>query len=608
MYEFDWANRSLWFLEDAVEPPHASQLPRAEVARTLLLHWQEHCIECAPPACYAVCPLYVSRRDRKCARFVYGIYPNPRFGGLLDRGADVRFRRWAKIEAEMTGVGVSVARHRALDRTDAVVSKVVSSAATALGRVDRRRRLNGALTLSRNWALPHLAGRHGGGYDAFVLECFVPEPEPFRLVLEQVVNDAVVFRHAFALEHGHNFHTLPAAAFELADASQSSRILVYPENDAERRVVFTWLDLVEYAASANGRKPSPEAAAPAATVKCVAWDLDNTLWEGTLIEDGPSGCRVRKEVVSIIEHLDERGILQTVVSKNDHDEAWQMIVDLGLADYFLYPSINWGTKSGGLQQIADALNINIDTFAFVDDSPFERAEVERALPMVRIYAEDEVGGLLDRPEFDVPVTEMSRRRRASYRDQIQRATAQESFRGNYLDFLRSCEMRMNVLVPREESAVRRCLELIQRSNQLNLSGRRYSAEELDALLATDGVLSLAIECADRFGEYGIVGFVSVDERPEIPLVRDFVLSCRVAQKRVEHTLFGALARREVDRGRERLRAELIRTSRNAPLARVFEDLPFRAVSSDGPVVYEMSLAHQPDPDGVIELRGELGRG
>ena len=91
--------------------------------------------------------------------------------------------------------------------------------------------------------------------------------------------------------------------------------------------------------------------------------------------------------------LDERGILQTIVSKNDHHEAWAMVEKLGLAEYFLYPAIGWGRKSDSLRRIAERLNIGLDTFAFVDDSAFERAEVAEALPMVRVY--DEKGTSLE---------------------------------------------------------------------------------------------------------------------------------------------------------------------------------------------------------------------
>ncbi len=600
MYQFDWADEQLWRGE-RICASRPSALPRERVAGTLLLQWQEHCIECAPPDCYAVCPLYAARADLKCARFVYGIYPNPAFSGLFDHGADIRFRRWGKLEAELGGVrSVSPAWHRRLDRADATLSGAVGSASRAFARLSPHRRLSGAFTLARQVVLERLPGASAGRCDEFVLECFAPDKEPFRLILELVRDGAgTTFRHAFDIRPGHNFHTLPAEQFGPIREPGGGRILVYPENDAERRVVFTWLDLVEYA-------KVPADVSPAEKVKCVAWDLDGTLWEGTLLEDGPEGRRARAGVLELVEALDERGILQTVVSKNDHDDAWRVVEQLGLQDHLLYPAINWGRKSENLRQVAKRLDIGLDTFAFVDDSAFERAEVEAALPMVRVYSHEQLGQLLGLPEFDVPVTELSVRRRATYLDRVRRERARERFGGDYLEFLRGSGLRLLIFEPREQRHVERCLELVQRSNQLNLSTRRYTRREFEELLELPGILSLALHCEDRFGDYGLVGFVAVDEREDEPCVRDFVLSCRVAQKRVEHAFFRWLAEHEAARGAELLRAELVRTSRNGPLARVFDELPFRPVRGDGErTLLELPLDERPADDGVVQLEVEL---
>jgi FkbH-like protein len=600
VYQFDWADSARFAAERDAAPAGGSTLPRERVERTLLLHWQEHCIECAPPQCYEVCPLYVARADRKCARFVYGIYPNERFSGLFDYGADVRFRRWAKLEAALPGGSVSVERHRHLASADGMVTRAVNAVSGPLETLNPKRRLNGALTALRETVL-HRLQPGPAAYDELVLECFSPDEEPFRLVLEQVRGDTVVLRHSFDIEPGPNFHTLPAERF--GDLSEG-RILLYPENDAERRLVFTWLDFVRYApvAARNGSAPS---AGPAAKVKVVAWDLDNTLWTGTLLEDGPEACTLRDEAAELVRALDERGILQTVVSKNDHDDAWRMIERCGLAEYFLSPAIGWGQKSESLRSVAAKLNLGLDSFAFIDDSPFERAEVEAALPMVRVYSEAGLAELLGRPEFDVPVTETSRQRRLLYAVEAERGHAEASFAGDYDEFLRSCEMRMRIFAPRSEAEVTRCLELVQRSNQLNLSTRRYTAEDFQELLDTPGLLTVAVECSDRFGEYGIVGFASVDERGEPPLVLDYVLSCRVAQKRVEQTFFEWLGQREAELGAERLQADLIETPRNVALRRIFEELPFRAVERDPPRIrYELSLDPPPPLGDVIALDAE----
>ena len=109
------------------------------------------------------------------------------------------------------------------------------------------------------------------------------------------------------------------------------------------------------------------------TIKCVVWDLDNTVWDGILLEDRE--VVLRPHVVDILKTLDERGILHSVASRNDHDLAMAKLEEFGIAEYFLYPQINWNPKSGSVAQIAKDINTGLDAIAFVDDQPFEREEV-----------------------------------------------------------------------------------------------------------------------------------------------------------------------------------------------------------------------------------------
>src|SRR5262245_6438166 len=108
-------------------------------------------------------------------------------------------------------------------------------------------------------------------------------------------------------------------------------------------------------------------------IKCVVWDLDNTLWHGALIEDGY--VRLKDNVVGIIKTLDSRGILQSIASKNDYDQALDQLRRFGLAEYFLYPQINWNTKSSSIKVISSSINIGLDAVGFIDDQEFERDEV-----------------------------------------------------------------------------------------------------------------------------------------------------------------------------------------------------------------------------------------
>jgi FkbH-like protein len=569
MFQIDWAQRSIWAKEAQCPSPGCSRLNRAAVNTIALLHWEEHCHECAIPMCYSTCALYVPRADGKCSRFRYGIYPNPDFQGLLDFGADVRFRCWGKLETRLYGKSVTVWQHRLLDRANRSLFRpaaqsngaLAAAAKTFVGKV-------------RNKYFTRLApAGEAAAYDEFILECFSPEIEPFRIVLEYWDGE-VKARRGFPIQPGWNFHRLAAEAFRFGGAPPRGKLTLSPENNAEKRLVFTWLDLVRYR---EPRPALPDPAAPgvpAAKVKCVAWDLDNTLWHGILAEDAESRLIPRPEALALIRNLDEKGILQTIISKNNFTDAWPVVERLGLCDYFLYPAINWQPKSVNLKEIASKLNLNPDAFALIDDSPFERAEVQSMLPQVRVYAETEVESLLRYTEFDVPASESTRQRRVSYLTEIKRDKERENFGADYEAFLRSCGMKLRLFVPREERHILRCLELIQRSNQLNLSNTRYSPEGFRALLSSPEMLCVAMECEDRFGDYGIVGFASVDEGGQPPVLHDLVLSCRVAQKRVEHAFIGWLAGRERARGSLMLAAKVVKTERNQPIRQVLDDLRF----------------------------------
>lgn len=595
MFEFDWSTST------AGPRPEVSNtaLSRDNIASTMLVHWQEHCLECAPPQCYATCLLYVARADRKCARLVHGIRRVPGIG-LNNYGAELKFRRWGKIETSLHPSGISIRKHRTLAWLDQLVTRLINGASVLLKPISPFRRLNGALTLYRSKLLRRLASNAETDFDEFVIEVFLHGKSSARILLEVWNRETLSFRLSLALQPGANFVKIPANPMLLGVDWPHARLALYPENDEELHLTFTWLDFVKYRPECR-----PEAASKAAAkVKCVAWDLDNTLWEGVLIEDGADRLRLRPEAADLIRHLDERGILQTIVSKNDYQAAWAMVCAHGLQEYFLHPHINWEPKSLNLQRIAQQLNIHVDTFGLIDDSAFERAEVASVLPMVRTYPETQISSLLALPEFDQPVTEMSRLRRQSYVVETQREAARGDFSGQYLEFLQSIQMQLKLFVPRMDSEIARCHELIQRSNQLNLSNRRYSREEFNSLLQARDMLSLGLQCEDKFGNYGTVGFVTVDEGGgDGPLLTNFVLSCRVAQKHVEHVFFQWLAARCKSAGHEHLMADLVLTDRNGPLVSVFTELHFRKFSPDGSRV-ALDLTQWTATPQVVQLIAE----
>jgi methoxymalonate biosynthesis protein len=260
-------------------------------------------------------------------------------------------------------------------------------------------------------------------------------------------------------------------------------------------------------------------------VKCLVWDLDNTLWKGTLLEDGE--VELSDAVRDVVRALDERGILQSVASKNDHDLAWKKLDELGLAEYFLVPKIGWHAKSGSVRAIAEELKFAQGTIAFVDDQPAERAEVAFHLPDVRCYPAERVLELLDLPEFSPEtVTVDARRRREMYRANIERAARQSSFAGTDEDFLRTLDLTMRIGRATGDELTR-VGELTLRTSQMNATGVHYSDAALRQLIDDPRHEVLVTTMSDRFGPHGAVGVMLLETHPTVWHLKLLATSCRV---------------------------------------------------------------------------------
>ncbi|MFM7038918.1 MAG: HAD-IIIC family phosphatase [Planctomycetaceae bacterium] len=584
MFQLTWRQRGQSD-RGQLQLPASSGVTESRVKAVGLTLWEEHCVECAAPQCYRSCSLYVPRADRKCARFVAGISPNPSARGLFRFGAEIRFRRWGKLEA-IIAQGLPMYSPTALRVQRGVLDgleELVSLGARLFQRLSPTRKLNGAFTALKRLCLKWqaaLCGRPPGQADYFFLKCWSFQSAPFHLQLE-VVTNVCVYRARLPIVPGWNEYLLKAAEMLAGIDRADSRIRFTIEGDEEVHVMFTWLHFVRLGGESTGSvEQSRGEGQPAARVKCVAWDLDNTLWQGVVGDAGVDGVSENPEMLQLIRELDERGILQTIVSKNDYEVAWKKIESLGLQDFFLYPAIHWGPKSGSLQSIADRLNINVDTFAVIDDSEFERSEISTALPQVRVFDPAVGRSLLQDEAFRVPVTDESRARRQMYQTEAARQQIQAGWRGDFEDFLRSCELRLLIRRPGEAEQPR-CLELLQRSNQFNLSGRKYDAAAFRKLLLSTEHECWSLEVSDRFGSYGIVGFAAFAMTGQGMLLVDFVLSCRVAQKQVETHFFRWFAARRAAAGEREFRAAWRRTDRNQPLREVLAASGFTVLAAAG---------------------------
>jgi methoxymalonate biosynthesis protein len=260
-------------------------------------------------------------------------------------------------------------------------------------------------------------------------------------------------------------------------------------------------------------------------VKCLVWDLDNTLWGGTLLEDDE--VILTDSIRELIRTLDSRGILQSISSKNDHDQAMAKLTELGVAEFFVLPRIGWAPKSGAVREIAEELNFAHGTMAFVDDQPAERAEVTFHLPSVRCYPAQDLHLLADLPEYSpATVTSDARRRREMYQAGFRRKAAQDDFAGPDQEFLRSLRLEM-VIQRAGEDELSRVEELTLRTSQMNTTGVHYSDAVLRGLLDDPRHEVLVTTLTDRFGPHGAVGVVLLAKHPGVWHLKLLATSCRV---------------------------------------------------------------------------------
>ena len=337
-------------------------------------------------------------------------------------------------------------------------------------------------------------------------------------------------------------------------------------------------------------------------VKCVVWDLDNTVWSGVLLEDGD--VPLRDGVAETVRELDARGILQSIASRNDERAALDRLDRLGLTEYFLHPAIGWGAKSHALRGIADRLGIALDTFLFVDDDPFEREEVRYAHPEVRVADAADVPELLRRADLDPVVTPDAARRRLSYLADIRRADAEREFAGAPAEFLASLELAVSVRAAGIDD-LQRAHELTVRTNQLNATGYTYSYDELRALSSSPDHRLLVAGARDRFGDYGTIGLVLLACAPGEWTIKLLLVSCRVMSRGIGTVLLHHVVERAKDEG-VRLRGEFVPTGRNRPMLVAYRFAGFTpAGERDGVSVLEHTAPQRVTVPPHVTVRSEL---
>ena len=522
------------------------------VSRVVPLMWGEHCLECAVPECYRSCTKFEPRDDKRCKRFLNGIEKVDEVNGMWGHAVKITFKEWAKVEAiflsNTIGIGFAKKLNALFDFTT-VVSKILPTYYP--------RRFN---YLYKEYITRKL-GRKGKEYPEFLLLEVINPQQTFHLIVQTFTEKETSYRTSLAVLPGFNRFIIPYSDLNYQEGV-NNYISVFPENDAEVTMYLCTLDLVTLNQHVSDCLELPK-------VKCVVWDLDNTVWDGILSED--ENVILKQEVVSAIKELDRRGILNSISSKNNFEEAMQKLKEFNIHEYFLCSQINWDRKSNNIKRISQILDIGIDTIAFVDDMEYEREEVAGKLPFVRVFDANHIDSMWKCSGFDVPVTEACRTRRKSYMEIAERNSASMDFEGSLESFIKTCKINVILKKP-EKVSWDRCNELIQRTNQLNLSGERLSFEEMSALFEREDIVAQSISVSDRYGDYGLVGVAIYRVTGDEVVLEHFVLSCRAARKLVEQSYMEKMIQYFKDRGIQKLSIKCAVTAKNTLLRQSIEDV------------------------------------
>ncbi|MFN7923991.1 MAG: HAD-IIIC family phosphatase [Bryobacteraceae bacterium] len=341
--------------------------------------------------------------------------------------------------------------------------------------------------------------------------------------------------------------------------------------------------------------------------KVVVTDLDNTLWGGVIGEDGMDGIRIHRDeykgagfwnLQRTLADLARRGILLAVASKNNPDDALQAIDQhpgmLLRSKDFAATRIGWGDKATSLREIAAELNVGIDSLVFLDDNPVERDHVRRELPEVHLIelptdANQYAAAVRACPLFErLTLSAEDRERTAMYAQQAERRELERSA-GSMEDFYRSLVQRVDV-APVAQADLARVAQLTQKTNQFNLTTRRYNEAEIADMARRSGWTVWSVSVRDRFGDNGLTGVVISRVENGACHLDTFLMSCRVIGRTVESAVLSAVAADARERGAAYIEGWFLPTKKNAPSREFYSQHGFAvAEERDGGALWRLDL-------------------
>lgn len=364
------------------------------------------------------------------------------------------------------------------------------------------------------------------------------------------------------------------------------------------------------------------------TKKVLVLDLDNTLWGGIIGDDGLEGIEIGstsprgeafKALQKYILELKHRGILLGVCSKNDHEKAVEPFekhpeMVLRLKDIVSFKA-NWNPKSENIREMAKELNLGLDSFVFIDDNPAEIDIVRRFVPEVTSLLvgpdpADSIALLADSRLFEpASITVEDLQRTDMYHQEASRKALLDSVTD--MDaYLESLEMKA-VFSPFTPVDIPRITQLINKSNQFNLTTRRRSEAEVAGVMQDPGYHAFTVRLLDRFGDHGIISIVICREDSvagELE-VDTWLMSCRVLNRQVEEEVMNEIVRIAKGRGLERVSGSYIPTKKNGMVSKLYDKMGFQALrADDAGCAYALEVKVYDMKETKISLSREAGSG
>lgn len=357
------------------------------------------------------------------------------------------------------------------------------------------------------------------------------------------------------------------------------------------------------------------------TCKALVVDLDNTLWSGIIGEDGIGGIQLGDdypgnaflEFQRAVLDLHRRGVILAICSKNNPEDVLEVLgkhsAMLLRTNHFAATRINWNSKAENLRSIATQLNIDSSALAFVDDDPRERGEVRALAPEVCVIdlPSDPAGyaaALREAPVFERLTISAEDKVRGSHYHAEQKRVALKAGALSLEDYYRSLSIRVTIGAVRAET-LSRVAQLTQKTNQFNLTTKRYSEQKIVELSSREGWKVYTLSASDRLGDYGLVGVAISSQTGPICEIDSFMLSCRAMGRTIESAFLAHMALDCANRGARLLRGWLVPTAKNAPVRDFYTSHRFRLVREDnGRLLFEYDLSRMMESPGWIECLPE----